>query len=282
MMLSKLRQQLWTQLHFPFHVALILLLEGSQIIALALDSTLKLSHLKDTISMVCSSELLPTSTEALGLLRDRVADLSIDFDPGTEGEKDAISSILDELGQGPLCPNHGTDYYTLDQSRADNLMGNVTAALFNSRGIVPEHKKESMTEMTYQEVLREHLKMLEFVYVYYMLIGAAIMFFFAAFTMITRRHRVKRLHEAIGIAARLLLGILMASLVSFTQHGDHGSLARSFMQSPSILYLLTFMLLPGMSHLFNDVFVWIVCILTSRACSALVRSASGPSGDLRW
>ena len=240
--LAKLRQQLWTQLHFPFHVALILLLEGSQILALTLDSTLKVKSLADTLSWVCDNHNDDDDEPSVSVLRDAVANLEIDYNRGATNEKLAITHILDDLSEGPLCPSDDGTWYTLDGRRADDLMGNVTAALFQSRGIVPSRVKD-ISVLPHDEVLRLYMKLLEFVYVYYMAVGAVTMFLLAAFALLAQRHHGRRLYEAVGVGFRVMLGVFLATLISFT---GHLSLAYSFMTSPTILYAFTFILLPGM------------------------------------
>ncbi|TQB69611.1 hypothetical protein MPDQ_001606 [Monascus purpureus] len=238
--LGKLRQQLWAQLHFSFHVVLILLLEGSQILALTLDVTLKLTYLAETILFVCE-EPRPRPADGIRLLESTIDDMEIDYKRGGIDEKRAISQILDDLSSGPLCPVDETSPYTLDSDRADSLMGNVTAALFQSMGIAPSERRD-IGQLSNDQLLRLYMKMMEFVYVYYFIVAALAMFHFAAFMLLARRHK-RRLYMSIGVGVRVALAIFSASLISFT---DHFALASSFMTSPTILYAFTFILLPGL------------------------------------
>ena len=249
-MLSELCLQLWVQLHFLFHVALILLLEGSQILALTLDVTLKLTYLAETILFVCE-EPRPRSEDGIELLRSTIADMEIVYSRGGLNEKHAIDQILEDLSNGPLCAIDRTSPYTLDSDHANSLMGNVTAALFQSMGISP-YERDGIGQLRNDQLLRLYMKMLEFVYVYYFVVAALTMCHFAVFTFLTRRHR-STLYTGIGVGVRMALACFSASLIAFT---DHFALAYSFMMSPTILYAFSFILLPGMMSLL----VSLVCL----------------------
>lgn len=239
-MLGRFYQQLWAQLHFPFHVVLVLLLEGSQILALTLDMTLKLTYLSETIMFACE-EPRPDPQDAIRLLRSTIADMEIDYKRGAIKEKAAISQILDDLSDGPLCAVNETSPYTLNSDRVNNLMGNVTAALFESMGIIPSEGQD-ISQLGSDQLLRMYMKMLEFVYVYFFIVAALAMCLFTAFMFLGRRHQSK-LCMGIGITVRMVLALFLATLISFT---EYFALAYSFMTSPTILYAFTFILLAGM------------------------------------
>lgn len=238
-MIGKLRQQLWAQLHFPFHVVLILLLEGSQILALTLDIVLKLQYLEETIMFACEDPK-PRFDDAIRLLRSTIDDMGIDYNRGALEEKAAIDHILSDLATGPLCAVSETSVYTLNRDRATNLIANVTAALFQSMGITPS-EGENISHLNSNQLLRVYVKVLEFVYVYFFAVAALAMFLFAIFVVLIRRHE-RKLYLGIGVAVRVVLASFLASLILFA---SHFSLAYSFMTSPTILYAFTFTLLPG-------------------------------------
>ncbi|CAL5867848.1 uncharacterized protein PFLUO_LOCUS2069 [Penicillium psychrofluorescens] len=225
--MRKRAQHAWAQLHFPFHVALILLLEGSQILALTLDVTLKLKYLGETIQFACE-EPRPDPNKAVGLIRSTIADMEIPFSRGATQEWAAISSLLDELAQNPLChepelrPN-----FLYSEDLINDLMGNVTAALFSSMGITPTVKGD-ISRLNNEELLQMYMKVLAFVYEYFFTVASLCMCLFAAFLALTRRHR-QPLLLGLSIGTRILLAAFLASLVSFA---SHFSLAYAFMTSP--------------------------------------------------
>lgn len=237
--LGILAQQLWAQLHFPFHVALILLLEGSQILALTLDVTLKLKYLAETILFACE-EPRPNAKTAVELIRSTIMDMEIPFRRGATQEWAAITSLLNELAEEPLCPMPEPFSYFHTEDLFSDLMGNVTAALFSSMGITPT-VTEDISRLDSDQLLRMYMKVLAFVYVYFFVVASLCMCLFAAFLALARRHNC-RLYLGISIGWRLLLAVFLASLVSFTTHFP---LAYSFMTSPTILYSFTFTLLTG-------------------------------------
>ncbi|KAB8238477.1 uncharacterized protein BDW43DRAFT_296708 [Aspergillus alliaceus] len=232
---DKYSQQVWAQLHFPFHVALVLLLEGSQILALTLDITLKLTYLKETIMFACE-EPRPRPGMAIGLLRNTIEDMEINYNRGAIKEKMAIDAILRDLPNLPLCPGEKVIGFSITNNRLNDLVGNVTAALFSSMGIMPS-EETNIGQLTSSQLLRMYMEMLGFVYVYFFVAASLVMFLFAAFAMLTRRHTSC---ASIGIAARIILGVFLMSLVSFVRQF---ALAYAFMTSPTILYAFTFVIL---------------------------------------
>ncbi|KAJ5626140.1 hypothetical protein N7510_002449 [Penicillium lagena] len=241
--MKKRAQNAWAQLHFPFHVALILLLEGSQILALTLDVTLKLKYLGETIQFACE-EPRPDPNKAVGLIRSTIADMEIPFSHGATQEWAAISSLLDELAQNPLCREPELRLnFLYSEDLINDLMGNVTAALFSSMGITPTVKGDDISRLDNEKVLQMYMKLLAFVYEYFFTVASLCMCLFAAFLILTRRHQ-QRLFLGLSIGARILLAAFLASLVSFA---SHLSLAYAFMTSPVILYAFTMTLLAGES-----------------------------------
>ncbi|KAL2798121.1 nineteen complex-related protein 2-domain-containing protein [Aspergillus keveii] len=235
--MSTVAQQLWAQLHFPFHVVLILLLEGSQILALTLDITLKLQYLVETILFACE-EPRPPPELAIRLLRQTIEDMEIEYSRGAINEQMAIYEILDDLPNHRLCPINGTIGFRLTQNRINDLVGNVTSALFSSMRIVPP-RSANLNQMDSSQLLRMYVELLGFVYVYFFVVASIAMFLFAAFSYLARRHD-KLFAMGIGVAVRILLGVFLASLTVFAKDFE---LAYSFMKSPTILYAFTFVLL---------------------------------------
>ncbi|KAI9934602.1 hypothetical protein MW887_000218 [Aspergillus wentii] len=236
---GRLSQQVWAQLHFPFHVVLILLLEGSQILALALDITLKLTYLRETFQYACE-EPRPTVEKAIKLLRTTISNMEINYNLGAVREQAAILDILGDLPNKPLCPGNGIDHSLTDETIND-LVGNVTAALFSSMGITPSEKLD-IIQMTSDQLLAMYMDLLGFVYVYFFVAATLAMALFAAFVPLARRHN-RKLYTYIGLGARIVLVILMSGLILFSAHLP---LEHSFMKSPTILYAVTFTLLSAL------------------------------------
>ncbi|KAJ5664646.1 hypothetical protein N7462_011459 [Penicillium macrosclerotiorum] len=236
---GRLKQQIWVQLHFPFHVALILLLEGSQILALTLDVTLKLRYLEETLLFVCE-EPRPSTAIAVELIRSTISDMEIPFSRGATQEWTAISSLLEDLSLQPLCPDITVLGYAFTEDLFSDLMGNVTAALFSSMDITPS-KKVNISFLSSQQLLQMYMKLLAFVYIYFFVVASISMCIFAAFLVLSRRHK-SRLYLGLSMTMRILLAVSLASLVSFSSHFP---LAYTFMTSPVILYAFTFTLLAG-------------------------------------
>lgn len=218
-------------------MALVLLLEGSQILALTLDITLKLTYLEETIMFACE-EPRPRPEIAIGLLRNTIEDMEINYSRGAIKEKMAIDAILEDLPNHPLCPGEKVIAFFVTNDHLNDLVGNVTAALFSSMGIIPS-EETNIGQFTSSQLLRMYMQLLGFVYIYFFVVASLVMFLFAAFAVLARRHNF---YTSIGITTRIILGVLLASLVSFV---GKFALAYEFMTSPTILYAFTFVLLTG-------------------------------------
>lgn len=193
--------------------------------------------------MFACEEPRPRPGAAIKLLKSTIADMEIDYSKGIK-EQQAISNILEDLSNAPLCPvnNNPAATYTLTSDRMGDLMGNVTAALFSSMGITPS-KKIDISQLNSNQLLRMYMEVLGFVYIYYFVTAALAMGLFAAFALLARRHKTK-LCTGISIAVRVILAVFLGGLSLFSRYF---ALAYSFMTSPVILYAFTLILLPGLS-----------------------------------
>ncbi|EDN06175.1 conserved hypothetical protein [Histoplasma mississippiense (nom. inval.)] len=222
-------QQIWTQLHFPFHVMVVLLSEGSQILVLTLDISLKLKYLSNTILSACEPPR-PDPNFAIDQLNSTIVDMDIDYTKGALKEQRCIQYILQTLRDSPqLCPSMNNPG-SLTLQRSHDLMGNVTASLFSSMGItLPVDVVES------EKLLMLYLRLLGFVYIYYFVVASLAMFILAAFVFLTQRH-TGRIYAWVAITTRVLLGIILLAMVTIVANFD---LIYRFMTSPLIIFTFT-------------------------------------------
>jgi hypothetical protein len=169
-------QQIWIQLHFPLHVALILLAEASQIIALTLDVSIKLKHLKDTIFFACE-EPRPDPEFAVRLLNSTITDMEINYNRA-HTEESAIRLILTSLQASRSLCDSEDPAGTMSTQLLRNLTGNVTTALFSSMKLTPP--TIGLSHLDNRILMMEYIKFFEFVYLYYFVVAAITMFLFAA------------------------------------------------------------------------------------------------------
>lgn len=169
--------------------------------------------------------------------------MEIDFSKGALQERLAINLILNSLWDNPqLCPDNSTTNstdYALTQVQARNLMGNVTVSLFASMGITPT--KGDLSRFGSSTLLMMYVNLLGFVYMYYFVTVALSMGYFAAFVHLTKRHP-RPLHNGIAIGVRVLLGLFLLALVSFSRNFD---LTYFFMTSPIIIFTFALALFKG-------------------------------------
>lgn len=222
-------------------MVLVLLLEGSGILALTLDITLKITYLTETIMYACE-EPRPNAERAIRLLQSTIADMEIDYNRGATKERAAISAILEELPRRPFCPGGSSPAaLAISDDRIGDLLGNVTAALFSSMGVHPAEGID-IIQLNNIQLLQMYMKLLGFVYVYFFSVASLAMLLYAAFAMLSRRHK-RKAYLTVAVSVRIVLASFLCGLVSFT---GHFWLAYSFMMSPTILYAFTFVLLFGL------------------------------------
>lgn len=234
---GSIRQQIWTQLHFPLHVALILLAEASQIIALTLDVTIKLRHLKDTISFACE-EPRPDPVSAIRLLNNTITDMEINYNRA-HAQESSIRRIMDSLqAQHSLCV-HDDSGGIMPAQPLGSLTGNVTTALFSSMKLTPP--QIDLGNVDNRILMMEYIKFFEFVYLYYFVVASITMFLFAAFVLLTLRHP-RPLFRGIAAGTRILLGFFLLGLTFFVKSLP---LTYKFMTSPIILFVFPLTLVVG-------------------------------------
>ena len=238
-MLRRIGQLSWALLHFPFHVFLVLLSEGSQVLSLILDAALKLRDLGKVILWICEHPR-PQPAFAVDVLNDTIVDMNIDFHRHRIlPHLSAIDSILETLrGALPLCPaddNPGL----LDHNRAHDLLKNVTVSLFANIGITSP--VEDYASISSRELLVAYLKKAEFVFAHYLILASLCMFMFAVFVLIVPG-KTSRMRTSAMVGNRVVLGLSLLSLVGLFR----GSNAiHTFMTTPWVLSIFTAALLLG-------------------------------------
>ncbi|KAI5304289.1 hypothetical protein KEM56_006660 [Ascosphaera pollenicola] len=234
---GKIRQCIWVALHFPLHVALILLSEGSGILASTLDIFVKIRNLGILLKSACK----PGTDTALAFvtrINATVDSMNIDFTKSKLSEEHAIETIMKELFEKPPLCDETSTFGALTLQRSHDLMGNVTTSLFTSMGIeVPA--KPNVAE---DRLLMEYLDLLGFVYLYYFVVAALSMLVFAAFIPLTRQHSI-RLFRYISIAFRLVMAAFLATLTAIITNYNA---AYRYMTSPMIIFTYALVLLIGL------------------------------------
>ncbi|KAL1958051.1 hypothetical protein VTO42DRAFT_5263 [Malbranchea cinnamomea] len=235
--LRRVGQLIWTVLHFPFHIFLVLLSEGSQILALVLDIALKLKDLRQTIIWLCEHPR-PHPAAAVNLLNSTIADMNIDYyRHRVLQEMSAIDLTIQSLRDHlPLCPTNGIPGF-LDHEISQNLMKFVTVSLFATIGM--EAPVGNTSSVGSDELLAMYLKQLGFVLVYYIILAAMTMFMFAAFVVLVQG-KINRVRRAVMVGIRLVLGCALMSLMAITADS---SMADALMTSPWVLFIFTVALL---------------------------------------
>lgn len=219
-------------------MCIILSSEASQILALALDISLKLRYLLETTNFACE-EPRPSKEFALNLLNRTIMDMEIDFSKSSYEEL-AIQNVMSGLwNQTNICSGDDSTAYGIREDQGRFLSGNVTVALFSSMGITLEDPHSTSSEG--MQYVKLYLGLLAFVYVYYFLTVGLEMVHFAVFAWLTNRHP-RALYNVIAVGFRLLCATLLISQIAFAQNFD---LTYKYMTHPIILYTFSLTMLMG-------------------------------------
>lgn len=228
-------------MHFPYHICIILSSEACQILALALDISLKLRYLLETTNFACE-EPRPAADAALNLLNRTITDMEIDYTKALR-EKAAIHNVLGTLwNQTNICSNAnttGAKAYGIKEDQGRFLVGNVTVALFSSMGITLEDPDSISTEGI--QYVKLYLGLLAFVYIYYFITVGLAMLHFALFTTLTNRHPRPRF-KVIAVGFRLVCAAILISQIAFAKDFN---LTYKYMTHPIILYTFSVTMLAG-------------------------------------
>lgn len=224
-------------------MCIILSSEACQILALALDISLKLRYLLETTNFACE-EPRPAISAALNLLNRTITDMEIDYTRAPH-EEAAIHNVLGTLSnQTSICPSvntTGTKAYGIKEEQGRFLTGNVTVALFSSMGITLEDPDSTSSEG--MQYVKLYLGLLAFVYAYYFITVGLAMWHFAIFATLTSRHP-NPWFNAIAVSFRLLCAAILISQIAFAKNFD---LTYKYMTHPIILYTFSLTMLSGES-----------------------------------
>lgn len=228
---------MWIAFHFPLHVALILLSEGSGILASTLDIFVKIRNLGVLLKSACE----PGKDKALAfveMVNSTISQMNIDFSETELGEEHAINTIMDDLYRSPPLCEPESMFGALNMQHSHDLMGNVTTSLFTSMGIALPAKRNVPTD----RLLMEYLDLLGFVYLYYFVVAALSMLVFAAFIPLTGQHSIKSFRY-ISIALRVVMAAFLASLTAIITNYNA---AYRYMTSPMIIFTYALVLFIGL------------------------------------
>lgn len=224
-------------------MCIILSSEACQILALALDISLKLRYLLETTNFACE-EPRPAISAALNLLNRTITDMEIDYTRAPH-EEAAIHNVLGTLwNQTSICPSvntTGAKAYGIKEEQGRFLTGNVTVALFSSMGITLEDPDSTSSEGI--QYLKLYLGLLAFVYAYYFITVGLAMWHFAIFATLTGRHP-NLWFNAIAVGFRLVCVAILISQIAFAKNFD---LTYKYMTHPIILYTFSLTMLSGES-----------------------------------
>lgn len=196
-----IRQQIWSLLHFPLHIAIVGVVEGSQQMALARYVLMQSNALDQTIFTYCM-EYHVTGAELMQLLSKLLKPFKLDKKAESMRYVPAIQGYLDVIGNNTdICATSMTDFMALYRDRQypaplKGLYDEVLSALYSSVSVSPPKDVDAI-EIAYTAW--------QVVYNYYWASMALTFITLAVLQIIMGREKRTRGYYYISIGSRLMI-----------------------------------------------------------------------------
>jgi hypothetical protein len=206
-----IRQQVWSLLHFPFQLAIVGVVEGSQQLALARYTIKNINKVEADIIRFCQEQNLDGAR-----LRDALLGVLDYFELDKKLETkdyfyDTTRSIFEIGNATGMCAPGKTDNYFVDYGMwPDNLFyvaSNISNGLYIGLGM-----KLPTTKLKEYQPLGIAVKSWQLVYMYYWSCFCALMLCLIIFLFLIRRHRTDLFDFTSIISRFLVLGVGAALL----------------------------------------------------------------------
>ncbi|KAI9719986.1 MAG: hypothetical protein M1812_003111 [Candelaria pacifica] len=221
-----LLQQIWALLHFPFHIALILLLEGIQQFAKALNVYNQILTLLHSLTENCISKnlngqvlsnALNTTIQTFHLLGEEEHGHN---NHETSPPPPLIQQALKAVQNTTKCTSKTTDF----GAPMDELFSQVIIALFKRNGIDPPSNTDPSDVDSFTGVFK-------LVYIYFFVSAGVVLVLLGVFLWIVRR-RGRDVYDGIAIGIRGVVGVALLGLAAVAGNEE---LVDNYMQSPWVI-----------------------------------------------
>ncbi|KAI9834791.1 MAG: hypothetical protein M1819_002877 [Sarea resinae] len=239
--------QIWALLHYFYHIALVLVLEGEQNLGLILNVSQQTNNLYNSIKTHCLGEHLagPQFATSLNSSLQHFSLYDTSEDAGTISVLPQVLSSLTEIQHSPGCTNvsAGITIENLDFPALENLVGNVVVALFQRNKITPP-----ATSPRYNN-LDGLVSVFQLVYIYYFIAAGTVLLCLAAFLWIVRR-RDQDVYDRLAMATRVVLAVAMYALTAIAANDNAMG---NYMLNAIVIatFLLALVLVVGIDYILN-------------------------------
>ena len=205
-----IRQQIWTLLHFPFHLAIVLAMEGLRQLSTLYGLNTYLKKLGRTLP----NEM--QTTELMQWFTDRFYALY------TDGTSKTIvkdySKITDEIANLATVQNDSTDYdQAVYELQSELLVG--TMEYFGMKAAKPKKSKDDdYSKADSEEKFLNIIKVFDLVYEYYFISFGIIFLIFGIFTLLVGPHG--NCYDYPAMAIRGVVAVIMFGMVGLYTIGS--------------------------------------------------------------
>ncbi|KAI9698469.1 MAG: hypothetical protein M1836_004050 [Candelina mexicana] len=222
-----LLQQIWALLHFPFHVALILLLEGIQQFARILNVYNQITTLLLSLTENCLLKNLngpPLSAALNTTIQTFHLNAGNKHSRGSmQQEGGGIAHALEAVQNSTHCAANTTDF----GDPIEELFSQVIIALFKRNDIDPPANTDPSDVGSFNRVFK-------LVYIYFFISAGVVLLLLGLFLWIVRRRRTRRrdVYDAVAIGMRVVVGVSLLGLAAVASNEE---LTNSYMQSAWVI-----------------------------------------------
>lgn len=225
-----IKQQIWSLLHFPIHLAIVGLVEGAQQIALARYMSINSKNFEKALVKYCLQDHLD-GADLVSALEDSLKYLKLDKKLGGLIYVDDLNIDLETIGQSPgICGADVTGSGVMDLPEELQLMWyRAMNALYSSLGLVLPHDRDPL------EVMLESWSL---VYRYFWGAFVILMICFLVAMFLIRRNRIDAYH----ITSFFNRGLAVATGAVFLGLSATEDILNTIMEAPIILPIAVFLI----------------------------------------
>lgn len=239
-----LRQQIWTFLHFPFHMALVLLMEGTNQLISWRHITEYTYHVFGTLlgilDAINSSEKFPAQSVIVDAFNFSMTTvLNNTFFAVTDDE---FNSILDGYtilaGENGTNITYGSPEYTMTMRE---VLIDLLEIVFTGYGFEPPAIEAGALP---SEIYDKYYGVFNLIFVYFFVSAGIVLISLGVLTWITLKEKSSRSRcRYIGIIANVLFGLALALLSIMETTSAAGNLGISVWTLPLLVFILFIALL---------------------------------------
>ena len=229
-----IKQQFWTLLHFPFHLSIVLSMEGLRQLS-------TLHGLNTYVDMLFSG--IGNLEQPNGVMDWFTYHFNALYDDGTSKTivKD-YKTITEDIANLEALSNgsNATDY----ELAVSDLLSELLVGITEYYGMkAPKPKKNQSQDYSGEGKLGKVIGVFNLVYEYYFVSFGTIFLIFGIFTFLVRPHR--NIYDFLAIAIRVLVGISMFAMVGLYTVGSE-DVYYDYLYSPWPIPQVCIILVSGM------------------------------------